>query len=220
MRARTVRGEVTRRRIIRAACELFHKRGYVATSPDEIIELSGTGKSQFYHYFKSKEGLIHQVLLERLNDVKAGTRSFNREITSWDELESWFSAYIELQKSFSMTRGCPFGTIANELTEGDELIRQDIVLIFEVIKSNIAAFFIKEKAAGRLMEEASEDRLAEFCIATVQGAMLMGKVKRDSRPAEATVREAMAHLKRYAIAPKRRRKSRRRPANSLLAARD
>src|ERR1700728_1050185 len=131
MKARTTRGEETRQRIIRAACELFHKQGYVATSPDEIIELSGTGKGQFYHYFGSKEGLIHAVLLERLREVKTGTRSFNREIKSWSELENWFYAYIELQKSFSMTRGCPFGTIANELTEGDELIRQDLNLIFE-----------------------------------------------------------------------------------------
>jgi TetR/AcrR family transcriptional regulator, transcriptional repressor for nem operon len=118
-------------------------------------------------------------------------------------LENWFSAYIELQRSFSMTRGCPFGTIANELTEGDELIRQDINLILETIKTNIAAFFIKEKAAGRLAHEAIEERLADFCIATIQGALLMGKVTRDSRPAEGAVQEALAHLKRYATTSKR-----------------
>jgi TetR/AcrR family transcriptional regulator, transcriptional repressor for nem operon len=209
MKARTTRGEETRQRIIRAACELFHKQGYVATSPDEIIELSGTGKGQFYHYFGSKEGLIHAVLLERLREVKTGTRSFNREIKSWSELENWFYAYIELQKSFSMTRGCPFGTIANELTEGDELIRQDINLIFETIRTNIAAFFIKEKAIGRLAPEAIAERLADFCIATIQGALLMGKVTRDSGPPEAAVQEALAHLKHYATTPKRTARDRR-----------
>jgi TetR/AcrR family transcriptional regulator, transcriptional repressor for nem operon len=203
MRARSTRGEETRRRIMSAACELFHKQGIVATSPDEIIEASRTGKGQFYHYFKSKEGLIHEVLQDRLEAIKSGSRSFNREISSWPELEEWFFAYIELQKSFSMTRGCPFGTIGNELTEADELIRQDINLIFEVIKKNIAVFFIKEKATGRLAGEASEDRLADFCIATIQGALLMGKIKRDCQPAEAAVREALAHLKRYAIMPER-----------------
>src|SRR5258707_14704981 len=101
MRARSARGEETRRRIISAACELFHKQGYVATSPDEIIEASRTGKGQFYHYFKSKEDLIHQVLQDRLEAIKSGTRSFNRAITSWQELEGWFFAHIELQKSFS-----------------------------------------------------------------------------------------------------------------------
>ena len=195
MRARSTRGEETRRRIMRAACELLHKQGFVATSPEQIMEASGTGKGQFYHYFKSKEGLIHQVLQDRLEAIKAGTRSFNREIASWEELEKWFLAHIELQRSFGMTRGCPFGTIGNEVTETDELIRQDINLIFEVIKNNVAAFFIKEKAAGRLAKEASEDRLAGFCIA----AILMSKIGRNSQPWEDTVREALTHLKRYAV---------------------
>jgi len=48
--------------------------------------------------------------------------------------------------------------------------------------------------------------LADFCIATIQGALLMGKVSRDSRPAEAAVQEALAHLKRYATTPKRPKK--------------
>ena len=208
MRALSARGEDTRRRIIKAACELFHKQGYVATSPDQIIEASGTGKGQFYHYFKSKEGLIHQVLQDRLVAIRAGGRSFHREITSWAELESWFLAHIELQRSFGMTRGCPFGTIGNEVTEADELIRQDINLIFEVIKNNIAAFFIKEMAAGRLASTASADRLADFCIATIQGAMLMGKIRRDGNIGEATVREALAHLQRYAVTPAPSTKSR------------
>jgi AcrR family transcriptional regulator len=187
---------------MRAACELLHKQGFVATSPEQIMEASGTGKGQFYHYFKSKEGLIHQVLQDRLEAIKAGTRTFNREITSWEDLEKWFLAHIELQRSFGMTRGCPFGTIGNEVTETDELIRQDINLIFEVIKNNVAAFFIKEKAAGRLAKEASEDRLAGFCIAAIQGAMLMGKIGRNSQTGEGTVREALTHLKRYAVMPR------------------
>jgi hypothetical protein len=43
-----------------------------------------------------------------------------------------------------------------------------------------------------------EDHLADFCLATIQGAMLMGKVKRSSQLAESVVHEAMAHLRRYA----------------------
>jgi hypothetical protein len=49
---------------------------------------------------------------------------------------------------------------------------------------------------------ADENGMADFCIAVIQGAMLMGKVKRNSQPVEATVREALAHLKHYLGAPK------------------
>jgi TetR/AcrR family transcriptional regulator, transcriptional repressor for nem operon len=202
MKARFVRGAATRLRIIRTAADLFHKQGVRATSPDEIIEASRTGKGQFYHYFKSKEGLIHEVLQTYLEEVKSGAARVNYEINSWKDLEQWFLAQVELQKSYNMTRGCPFGTLGNAVTENDELIRQDVSLIFEVVRNKLAAFFIREKAKGRLAKRANEDRMADFCIATMQGAMLMGKIKRNSQTVETTVREALAHLKGYVVAPK------------------
>jgi TetR/AcrR family transcriptional repressor of nem operon len=198
MSAKFTRGAATKARIIRAAADLFHKQGVGATSPDEIIEASKTGKGQFYHYFKSKDGLVHEVLRTYLDDITNGTAPLTYQIDSWDDFERWFFANIELQKRFQMTRGCPFGTIGNEVTENNELIRQDLSLIFEVVKGKLAAFFIKEKAKGQLSPEANEEQMADFCIATIQGAMLLGKIKRNSQTVETIVREALAHLKHYA----------------------
>jgi len=142
MKKRFVRGAETRMRIIRIAADLFHQQGARSTSPDEVIEASRTGKGQFYHYFKSKEGLIHEVLQTYLNEIKTGESRVNYEIKSWRDLQKWFLAHLELQKSFDMTRGCPFGTLGNEATQNDELIRQDVSLIFEVVKNKLAAFFL------------------------------------------------------------------------------
>jgi TetR/AcrR family transcriptional repressor of nem operon len=197
MKKKFARGAQTRMRIIQVASDLFHKQGIRATSPDAIIEASGTGKGQFYHYFKNKEGLVHAVLQTHLEAIKAGTAPVPYAVKSWRDLERWFITHIELQKQFDMMRGCPFGTVANELTEDDELIRQDLVLIFEIIKNKLAAFFLREKAQGRLAKNADENQLADFCIASIQGAMLMGKVQQSPETAEKAVQETLAHLKRY-----------------------
>jgi hypothetical protein len=58
----------------------------------------------------------------------------------WRDLDKWFLAHVALQKHYEMTRGCPFGTLGNEATENDELIRQDVSLIFEVVKNKLAVF--------------------------------------------------------------------------------
>jgi TetR/AcrR family transcriptional regulator, transcriptional repressor for nem operon len=192
----------SRLRMVKVASDLFHKQGVRATSPDEIIEASRTGKGQFYHYFKSKEGLVHAVLESHLEAIKSGSGRIKYEINSWKDLEKWFHSHIDWQMSFGMTRGCPIGTVANELTEEDELIRQDVSLIIELIKYKVAAFFIREKAKGLLRKDADEERLADFCIATLQGAMLVGKIRRNKRPVEMTFREALEHLKYYAISPR------------------
>jgi len=197
MKARFLRGAETRARIIRTAADLFHKQGARATSPDEIIEASRTGKGQFYYYFGSKEGLVHEVLQTYLEEIKTNSSPVNYEINSWRDLEKWFTAQIDSQKKYEMTRGCPFGTLGNEVTDGDELIRQDLSLIFEVIKNKLAAFFVKEKATGRLAKRADPEHLADFCIAAIQGAMLMGKIKRSSQTVEATVQQTLQHLKAH-----------------------
>ena len=198
MTAWSERGAVTRQRIIQVAAELFHRKGVAATSPDEIIEASRTGKGQFYHYFKSKDGLVHAVLEAHRRALEEGTAPVTCEIGSWQDLERWFCDHVELQKRFQMTRGCPFGTIASGLTEQDELIHADLDLIFEIVKNRLMLFFVREKAQGRLVPQAREEDLAEFCIAVVQGAMLQGKIKKSSESVETALREAMAHLRRYA----------------------
>jgi len=201
MATRTAKGAETRLRIIRAAADLFHKQGVAATSPDQVIAASGTGKSQFYHYFGSKEGLVHEVLQTWLEAVRGGTYPADPAIDSWRDLEQWFRAHLKWQKRFQMTRGSPLGTIGNEVTADDELVRQDLTLIFEVMRNKLAAFFIREKAAGRLEPGAREHELADFCLATVEGAMLMGRISRSSAVVEATIDEALIHLRSYIPAP-------------------
>jgi AcrR family transcriptional regulator len=199
MRRESERGAATRQRIIRIAADLFHKQGVAATSPDEILDASNAGKGQFYHYFGSKEGLVHQVLLTYIAAIENETSGVDYEIGSWADLERWFMAHVELQKRFSMKRGCPFGTVGNGLGEKDELIRQDLNHLFELIKNKLRIFFVKEKAKERLVADADEDRLADFCIAAVQGAMLMGKVKRSAQTVESSLGEALAHLRRHIV---------------------
>lgn len=48
----------TRGRIINAAWALFYEQGYEDTTIEEIIELSGTSKGSFYHYFEGKDALL------------------------------------------------------------------------------------------------------------------------------------------------------------------
>jgi hypothetical protein len=60
---------------------------------------------------------------------------------------------------------------------------------------------MREKAKGRFVKKANEEELADFCITTIQGGMLLGKIKRDSRPVETAVRQGMIHLRRFAVSP-------------------
>jgi AcrR family transcriptional regulator len=62
--ARQARSELTRRKIIAAAVELFNEIGYPATGLGEIIERAELTKGAFYYHFDSKEALAEAIIEE------------------------------------------------------------------------------------------------------------------------------------------------------------
>jgi TetR/AcrR family transcriptional regulator, transcriptional repressor for nem operon len=139
----------TKLRMIGAAADLFHKQGVHLTTPEEVVKAAGATMNQFYHHFSNKEGLVHEVLqtyYDAIKDADGPVNSINYEISTWRDLEKWFLAHIKLQKRFQMKRGCPFGTVGNELIEQEGAVREDLNRIFELVKGRLAAFFAKKKA--------------------------------------------------------------------------
>ncbi|MCI8608312.1 MAG: TetR/AcrR family transcriptional regulator [Firmicutes bacterium] len=51
----------TKGKIVSAAWKLFYDQGYNDTTIDEIIELSGTSRGSFYHYFEGKDALLSSL---------------------------------------------------------------------------------------------------------------------------------------------------------------
>ncbi len=48
----------TKGKIVSAAWKLFYEQGYEDTTIEDILELSGTSKGTFYHYFEGKDALL------------------------------------------------------------------------------------------------------------------------------------------------------------------
>ena len=55
------KNSATKDRIVSAAWKLFYEQGYDDTTVDEIVELSGTSKGSFYHYFDGKDALLSSL---------------------------------------------------------------------------------------------------------------------------------------------------------------
>ena len=51
----------TKGKIVSAAWKLFYEQGYDDTTIEEIVEVSGTSKGSFYHYFEGKDALLSSL---------------------------------------------------------------------------------------------------------------------------------------------------------------
>jgi AcrR family transcriptional regulator len=188
-----------RARILSAAFELFHRQGVNATAIDEILAASDTGKGQFYHYFGSKDALVHAVVQDFYDKLRHRELPMPYDIDSLDDLERWFSFFIGFQQQAGCSRGCPMATIGYELAPDQELVRQDIHLTFEYTRNLLESLFHRLQARGELAADATPAALADFCYAIMQGGMLTAKIKKDTTPFENAVAQAMFYLRDLAI---------------------
>lgn len=60
--ARQVRSEITRRKLIDAAIDVFDESGYVAAGRTAIIARAGVTKGALYHHFDSMESLVTAII--------------------------------------------------------------------------------------------------------------------------------------------------------------
>jgi len=76
--------QMTRRLLLEAGLELFHSKGYAATTVDDIAKAAGTTRVTFYAYFPSRSDLMKALIDEQLNEALQRVRSPEHGSTAQD----------------------------------------------------------------------------------------------------------------------------------------
>lgn len=199
----TRRGKVTKGRIVELAAELMYERGVSATSIEDILTASGTGKSQLYHYFSSKEELVAEVLRHQLLQVLQQQSLFH--VDTWEGISAWFQAMVDMQQDQRSYRGCPLGSIVSEVVDQGEPLRSQAADAFTRWESALVEGLRTMQARGLLRDDADPYALAESTIAVLQGGYLLSSTKRDIRPMRNALAAALGQLKSSAPTSKETR---------------
>ena len=190
----TLRGTQTENRIVSVAKHLFHQQGVHATHVDEIVHAAGVSHTEFHRSFRNKQKLAREVVFAYLAEIESGRSRLNPKLASWSDFKRSLAKHVTFLSEFNMLRGCPLAIIGNELTEKDDLVRQALSLVFEALTKRMTAFFRKQKTEGCLSQSTDEEQLAEFCVALIQGATLIGKVRGESEAVESVFEEVTTHF--------------------------
>ena len=183
-----------RTQILDAAATLISERGFTSTSVDDVIKGAKlSGKSHFYHYFKSKEELGYEVLNRQFERFAERGLAILREpmIDPLERLNLFIDAVVALQSESGGRHGSPFGNLAAELADAHEGFRVRIEAVFERWASQIRSLLWE--ARPQLHDDVDAVRLSRFIIASLEGAVLMTRVKRDLSVLEGIA----ADLKRF-----------------------
>ncbi|MBV1862767.1 MAG: TetR/AcrR family transcriptional regulator [Nannocystaceae bacterium] len=173
-----------RGRILRAAAELIHDRGYASVSVSDICCSAGLKKGSFYHFFPSKLELV----LETIDEFAAGQREAVRSMIAGpgnarEKLSQMFAAASggskQCEEECGAIRGCPIGNLALEMAHREPAIAVKLKLVFNQWRAGIESVLQAGVAAGEF--ELDDPRaLAESLIAFVEGSILLAKATGDT----------------------------------------
>lgn len=190
----TAQGRRTRAAIVEAAATMIYEQGVAATSVDDILAASGTGKSQLYHYFKDKSELVAAVI-ERQTEIVLQAQPALMQIDSMAGIQRWAQGILAVHEAAGGPFACPLGTIAAEL-KNDPVYRGRVAAAFTRWQSFLADGLTRMQARGELGPREDPQRLAATLIAALQGGMLMGRVAQDTTVLRDTVELAVADIRR------------------------
>lgn len=96
----TMRGEITRRKILDAAEEVFGEMGYYEASISEITRRAGVAQGTYYIYFHSKREIFAELVEDIGERLRAAMRTGIADAVSRIEIERrGFKAFFEFVAS-------------------------------------------------------------------------------------------------------------------------
>ncbi len=197
----TAQGRETRTRIICAAAELFGLQGVAGTSLDDVRAATSTSKSQIYHYFGDKHGLVRAVIDYQSEAVLGAQAESLGSVSSWDDLGRWAEMMVGEAEQYGMRGGCPIGTLAAALADTDETFRIALSDTFEAWREAIHGALSRLRDRGLLRPDADLEALATMTLAAIQGGLLLAKTSRDSGRLRTALDGGITQLQTYSAAP-------------------
>jgi TetR/AcrR family transcriptional repressor of nem operon len=194
----TERGRASRERIVQAAARLVARQGAAATSLDDVMKATHASKSQLYHYFGDRHGLVEAVVEYESAAVLGFQARALASVSTWDDLSAWADGMVAMIERRRSRGGCPIGTLAAAVADTDEALRQALSEAFGTWREAISGALLRLRDNGFLAGDADLNALSTIMLAAIQGGLLLAKTTRDSGQLRTALHGAIGTLQTHA----------------------
>ena len=200
--------------ILDAGLSVMFRSGYRA-SVRNICSAAGAPHGSFTNHFRSKEAFAAEVL-DRYFDYLKGlaSKALNHsQLTPRQRLKRYLDVITDQLERDGFKVGCLIGDFSLGAASTSKLLRGRLNEIFREWRSSFAACIAEAQTRGEIESRFDATELAEFLLASWQGAILRMKVERGPAALErfkTIAFETVFKSPKSAIAAKSRGDSKRR----------
>jgi TetR/AcrR family transcriptional regulator, transcriptional repressor for nem operon len=183
---------VTKERILRKSGVLFNTQGYKATSISDITDATGFTKGAIYRHFESKQDLEKETLFHLSGLMFEKLRGFIKdEKTAVEKLHAIFKFFESYVTNPEVKGGCPLMNAAIEADDAHPVLRKGAVKILDILHESVVRILKNGVKHGQIRKDIDVDYYATIIIASVEGAIMMSKLRGNNDD----IRRVVKHLK-------------------------
>ncbi|HEY9078707.1 TetR/AcrR family transcriptional regulator [Magnetovibrio sp.] len=169
----------TRTQILDIAERLLQQRGFNAFSYQDIANELGIRKASLHYHFPSKADLgtaLAERHANRALDALQGVDQLN--LNAWQQLDAFFKPFIDLAKSCDLM--CVGGVMASEYSTLPTPMQHRMDEFFAILHTWLTRVLRQGRASGQLYFGAEPSVKADAIIATLEGAILIAKTRKNA----------------------------------------
>jgi len=163
-----------------AAMDVFWRKGYAGTTPQDLVDELGIGKGSLYATFGSKRALFDRAL-ERYRQQQADTltRIIDQPGPVKLRLRAALQFIIEANAADPNRRGCMAVNTAAEMASADPKATLDVRHMFERTQGALQSVITEGQRAGEIRQDIPAAALGAHLFTTGVGLQLLVKTVRD-----------------------------------------
>ena len=169
--------EIDRDQAFRKAGELFWRRGYTATSLNDLLQATGMGKGSFYAAFGSKEGLFEATLDWYHESSAAARRKVSETHKGIGALREFLDATMIEVSEAKRRRGCLLVNSVIELEGVKPDLHRRARRYLQALEDRCMQYLEEARSAGEIREYVGTTELAALTASLLQGLRVAANAK-------------------------------------------
>lgn len=169
----------TRMFLLEKSFELIYRKGYQATSIDDIIATTQVTKGAFYYHFKNKEemalALINDYMRPNMHEVMLRPLEQNAK-----PLEAIYNMMCDLLHDtafFDVRYGCPAFNLMEEMAPLNETFQNALSVLMNDWRTAIADCILFEQQQNTMRPDVNPQQIALFLMTGYGGIRTIGKLE-------------------------------------------
>lgn len=173
--------EFDRQEVIARAMNVFWRKGFEATSIQDLVDATKLNRGSLYNAFGDKAGLFAAVM-----EAYAAAAPDSELVRALDAggparpaIETFFAALVERGAADKERRGCLIVNTASELVSRDPSVARWMEAAAHRQEKALTTLVERGQTAGEIAPWRDSRALGRFLFAAAQGLIVTGKVDPD-----------------------------------------